>query len=336
MAAEEIQISIERKRGVALYTQIKDAICEAISRSPDTKRLVLPPQRDLASRLGVSRNTVSMAYAELEREGIVASYVGKGTVVLRGVTEVEDHSRRELLERTIRHSVEESLAMGFTLQDYRECVEHFLKDKEEKFGHLKLIFVECNREQLLYFSEHLLSDPGVSVVPLLLRDIRSKNKDVMAELKDAECVVTSFYHKEELENLLPDKGPPIVGIHLQPEMSTIVQIARIPRSHTLGVVAGSKQFLDEMFRTLEDMELKEDMMEVYHRPEGGEPLRNFVDRMDSLLVSPSRKDEVKKFSKDKPVVEFLFAPDKTSINSIRVALLELRQHGDNGEDLKGD
>ena len=336
MAVEELQITIERKRGVALYTQIKDAICDAISKSPENRRIVLPPQRELASRLRVSRNTVSMAYAELERDGIVASYVGKGTVVLRGLNEVENHSRREMLAKNVRHSVEEALSMGFTLDDYRKYVDVFLHEKEEQFCHLKLAFVECNREQLIYFSDHLVPDSGVVVVPLLLKDIRSKSKEAIAELKSADCVVTSFFHKEELENLLPDSGPPLVGIHLQPEMPTIVKIARMPVDAKIGLIAASKQFLSEMQRALERMEIDVNRFQTYCKRDSIEDLRHFVKGVDELIVSPSRKEDVESVAEGRNTVEFIFAPDKASINSIRVALLELREHGGNSKEEHGE
>ena len=335
MVADELQISIERKRGVALYTQIKDAICEAISRSPENRRIVLPPQRELANRLKVSRNTVTMAYAELERDGIVASYVGKGTVVLRGLNQVENHSRRKILAKNIKHSVEEALSLGFTLDDYRACSEAFLRKKEEQFCHLKLVFVECNREQLIYFSEHLVPDSGVRVVPILLKDLRGKSKEAVAELKDADCIVTSFFHKEELENLIPDNGPPLVGIYLQPEMPTIVKIARMDETAKIGLVAASKQFLDEMYRGIEKMGIDTDRVSVFCKRDSVEELRQFVGSIDGLIVSPSRKDSVEAIAGGKPVVEFVFAPDKASINSIRVALLELREHGDDSDE-EGD
>src|SRR5438876_814148 len=41
----------------------------------------LPPERDLAGALGVSRATVVSAYRELEAKGLVRGYVGRGTFV---------------------------------------------------------------------------------------------------------------------------------------------------------------------------------------------------------------------------------------------------------------
>ena len=43
----------------------------------------LPPQRDLAYRLGISIGTVTRAYAEVHRRGLVEGLVGSGTYVRR-------------------------------------------------------------------------------------------------------------------------------------------------------------------------------------------------------------------------------------------------------------
>jgi DNA-binding transcriptional MocR family regulator len=51
----------------------------------------LPPQRDLAYRLGLSVGTVSRAYAEAERRGLVASHVGRGTFVTENRGMTADH-----------------------------------------------------------------------------------------------------------------------------------------------------------------------------------------------------------------------------------------------------
>ena len=65
------------------YLAVADAIAEDISAGrlqPGTK---LPPQRDLAWRLGVTVGTVSRAYTEAERQGLVRGEVGRGTYVLK-------------------------------------------------------------------------------------------------------------------------------------------------------------------------------------------------------------------------------------------------------------
>lgn len=65
----------------AKATLIADAIAADIAsgRLPAGERL--PPQRDLAYRLGISVGTVTRAYAEAERRGLVSATVGRGTFV---------------------------------------------------------------------------------------------------------------------------------------------------------------------------------------------------------------------------------------------------------------
>lgn len=76
-----MKICLKRNSPVPLYLQIKERLQEQIEQGilpPATK---LPPTRYLADELGVSRVTVVNAYAELEAEGWVQAYVGRGTFV---------------------------------------------------------------------------------------------------------------------------------------------------------------------------------------------------------------------------------------------------------------
>lgn len=71
---------LDRSAG-PLYQVIAGAIAADIAagRLPDGARL--PPQRALADRLGIDFTTVSRAYAEAARRGLVRSRVGQGTFV---------------------------------------------------------------------------------------------------------------------------------------------------------------------------------------------------------------------------------------------------------------
>jgi GntR family transcriptional regulator/MocR family aminotransferase len=63
-----------------IYQQVKAAVLDGRLREGEP----LPPSRELAKRLEVSRNTVSAAYDRLTAEGFVAARVGAGTFVRFG------------------------------------------------------------------------------------------------------------------------------------------------------------------------------------------------------------------------------------------------------------
>jgi DNA-binding transcriptional MocR family regulator len=64
-----------------LYRRIVALIEGGIARGAVPAGLQLPPERDLAAALHISRATVVSAYRELEARGLVRAYVGRGTFV---------------------------------------------------------------------------------------------------------------------------------------------------------------------------------------------------------------------------------------------------------------
>lgn len=75
----DVHISLEGRRGLSaqIYRQLREAMRDGRLRAGEP----LPPTRELARRLGVSRNTVSAAYDRLAAEGLLTSRVGAGTFV---------------------------------------------------------------------------------------------------------------------------------------------------------------------------------------------------------------------------------------------------------------
>jgi DNA-binding transcriptional MocR family regulator len=72
-------------RSGPLYRAIADALAEDASKGRLPPGTRLPTHRDLADRLGVTVGTVSRAYAEAARRGLVSGEVGRGTFA-RGST----------------------------------------------------------------------------------------------------------------------------------------------------------------------------------------------------------------------------------------------------------
>src|SRR5437763_13223206 len=62
---------------VRIYRQLRDAVLDGRLRTGER----LPPTRELARRLAVSRNTVAVAYDRLTADGFLTGRVGAGTYV---------------------------------------------------------------------------------------------------------------------------------------------------------------------------------------------------------------------------------------------------------------
>jgi len=75
----DVQISLDGSGDLAakIYRQLHDAVLDGRLRPGER----LPPTRELAQRLAVSRNTVAAAYERLVAEGFLVGHVGAGTFV---------------------------------------------------------------------------------------------------------------------------------------------------------------------------------------------------------------------------------------------------------------
>src|SRR5947207_11244249 len=79
--------NLEGRRG-PVYRRIADAIDEDVQAGRLRAGARLPPHRDMADHLGVTVTTVTRAYTEAARRGLISGHVGRGTFI-RG-HELED------------------------------------------------------------------------------------------------------------------------------------------------------------------------------------------------------------------------------------------------------
>lgn len=77
-----MEFRVVRESPVPAYVQIRNHLRAQILRGDLAPGTRLPPERELAHLLGVSRTTVVSAYDELAAEGLVEARVGRGTVVV--------------------------------------------------------------------------------------------------------------------------------------------------------------------------------------------------------------------------------------------------------------
>ncbi|OON99570.1 MAG: hypothetical protein ATN35_11910 [Epulopiscium sp. Nele67-Bin004] len=91
-----ITINIRDKRPI--YEQIMDSIKEQIIHGLLKPNDKMPSIRQLASTLEITPNTVSKAYTELEREGVLITVRGKGNFI--SDTPIGDKGEKKMEELT--------------------------------------------------------------------------------------------------------------------------------------------------------------------------------------------------------------------------------------------
>jgi GntR family transcriptional regulator len=106
---------MEIDKSKPIWRQIVTEMKQRISRG-DIKKDV-PTVRALAEELGVNPNTVARAYREMEREGIVESWVGKGTWVKKGS---RGKLKEEMIEEVVDGFVENLKSMGLSKKEIKK------------------------------------------------------------------------------------------------------------------------------------------------------------------------------------------------------------------------
>jgi len=104
-----------------LYVQIMDEVRRGLVRGTLNPEDALPSVRELASSLRINPRTVSQAYAELEREGVVHVRPGKGTFVAPEVRP-ERKERPRLAQEVARRTLADASRNGLLLDDVMEAL----------------------------------------------------------------------------------------------------------------------------------------------------------------------------------------------------------------------
>lgn len=318
-----IKIDIDRKSGVPIYIQLKEGIKRLIETGYWEAGQKIPTERELAEMLNISRNTVSMAYKELEGEGILVSTQGRGTFITDSDAVLRQEGRKERLLRIIDVALEEAAEMGFSLDEFVAIAHVRAREKKEMLARMKIAFVECNREQLDYFSREMQLGMGITILPILLEDFRRQPAKINQVLDNVDLVVSTFFHLQEVKQLVADKRKMVLGIALNPEIETIVRIARYPSGSKLAIICLSDTFAAKIRAALKQAGLNhlQLLTSISHDEQ---ELLALLQSVDAAVVSPNRKKEIQALAPRLVVIEMRFLPDPETINVIKSALLELK------------
>lgn len=124
-----MQFNLDPRSQIPIWEQIVNQMKEMIMKGIFLENEKIPSVRELSSLLIINPNTVSKAYQELERQGIIETIRGRGTFVAeRAPVENIDKQQVEKIREALKRLIVEASYLGVEAQQFIELVEEVLKE----------------------------------------------------------------------------------------------------------------------------------------------------------------------------------------------------------------
>ena len=118
-----MDIILKNSSDEPIYQQIVSQIKEQIMNGTLAAGDALPSMRTLASQLRISVITTKRAYEELERDGYIENYAGKGCFVKSQNTDFLREETVRQVEELLAKACEKARMCGLTTDELKEMIE---------------------------------------------------------------------------------------------------------------------------------------------------------------------------------------------------------------------
>lgn len=163
----QLELRIDATSDVPLYRQIAEQIRERIASGTLHPGDPLPTVRGLAEALGCNPSTVSRAYAELARGGVITGQRGGGTRVARPPLPTSETLRQARLVNLVERPLLEALSAGYTPSEVEAAFSLALSRWRELRAASQMPAPELSLPNVLRFvGSH---DPAIELLAAQLR-----------------------------------------------------------------------------------------------------------------------------------------------------------------------
>ncbi|MCI6561242.1 MAG: GntR family transcriptional regulator [Oscillospiraceae bacterium] len=118
-----MDIILSNSSGIPIYQQISSQIKGLIINGTLKEGDALPSMRTLAMELRISVITTKRAYEELEHDGFIESYTGKGSFVKAQNPELLREENLKQIEALLAQISEKAKQSGISLDELKEMTE---------------------------------------------------------------------------------------------------------------------------------------------------------------------------------------------------------------------
>lgn len=318
-----MDIKLNKKNGVPLYIQVKKQIKDLIVSGNLMEGHKMPTERELSSKLNVSRNTVSSAYKELELEGVLKSLQGKGTFVAERNKIWQAKEVKDKIFKLLDLAFEEAIESGIDSDNFINLINNHIHEKIEKMNKTTAVYVECNVEQSRMFSRQLSEATKLNVVPVTINDLKNMEGRTKKVLESSQIIVATFNHVHEVARLTSNYKKEILGVAINADLGTIVKIARYPDNTRFALFCISEEFMFKIQQALDEAGLGNIKIK-YTNTFDNEEVIKVMDECDVILVSPGRYNDIQDVNvNQKDIIKFIYNLDDGSVKALKSKIVDL-------------
>ena len=115
-------LKIDPRSSTPIYEQIELGIKELILKGGLKSNDKLPSVREMSTILTINPNTISKAYGELERDGIIETFRGKGTFVTDNFKGKVDEKKMDYIQGELKKIILEANYGGISKEEFLKLV----------------------------------------------------------------------------------------------------------------------------------------------------------------------------------------------------------------------
>jgi molybdate-binding protein/DNA-binding transcriptional regulator YhcF (GntR family) len=246
----DMEVLIDDATTTPIYTQIIEQAKRLIAAERLKPGEHLPPVRKLAQDLQINPGTVARAYKELEREGIVVSRRGGGTIVSAAAQDPRvSVVRQARLANRVSSHILETLSLGYSTEELEAAFAlHLARWREERHEAAQAVRQpgkRSGRDTIVIVGSHDLA------LTLLASEIRQKSPSTRVEITHVGSLSglialqqeradlagvhllddeTGEYNRPYVKRLLP--GQEVVIVHLAYRLQGLVFAKNNPKEIT--------------------------------------------------------------------------------------------------------
>ena len=235
------QIVLDRDSNIPAYRQIAAQLMKQMQEGRLQRNQQLPPERELAKRLEISRGTVKKAYDSLVHTGYAVAEQGAGTFVsdTAGLAAREEERARADVDGLI----DKLACMGFDLNEIKTLMQVRLFHRQNRHTNIHIAAVDCNPETLAIIHKQLDYIEGIHYMGFLLPDVMEYSHPHEI-FNDFDIIFTTATHFDELRKQIPQYDNQLVKAVIATDKRTIIKISGIQAPAETGVITRSRRFAD--------------------------------------------------------------------------------------------